>query len=71
MPGAASHMLAGADSAPGPRPGRYGVPFTGRATMAGWDKTAEQIAGLAEWQNGLTFLAVAGAAYLLWRWLWS
>jgi hypothetical protein len=39
--------------------------------MAGWDKTAGQIAGLAEWQNGLTFLAVAGAAYLLWRWLWS
>ena len=64
-------MLAGPDSAPGPRPGRYGVPFTGRGTMAGWDKTAEQIAGLAEWQNGLTFLAVAGAAYLLWRWLWS
>ena len=64
-------MLAGTDSAPGPRPGRYSVPFTGGRPLADWDKAAGQIAGLVAWQNALTLLAVAGVGYLLWRWLWS
>jgi hypothetical protein len=31
----------------------------------------DRIAGLVEWQDALTLLAVAGVGYLLWRWLWS